>query len=168
MDYVKKLVKQSYKRFLFSSCLMLGVVSTMGAEELKDCLVVHMHSGATISYVLEERPIVTFSDTQMHIESAEVSDDHNVADVQMFTFEKSSSIGAVGAQEWRIIVKGELVLLEGLDSTVGVSLVDVQGRIVASAIVADDGSASLSLNKLETGVYVLSTTDGKSLKIFKK
>lgn len=168
MRNVKKSVAHLLKRAVIASSLALCTAPFAHAEELKDCLIVHMQGGSKISYVLEDTPVVSFAGENLHVEAAQVSNDHKLADVEKFTFEKSTSLSAVLANECRIIVKNGIVTLEGLTPSIEVRLSDMQGRMMASTKAGTDGIASLPLDNISTGVYIVSTTDGKSFKIFKK
>lgn len=138
------------------------------AEDLKDCLTVHLQSGSKATYVLEETPVVTFIGDNLHIESSTLSNDHKLNDVVKFTFDKTSGIEAVQAGDYRITVLAGIVRLEGFTPGANATVCDIQGRNMASAIVGANGDAEISLANLSNGIYILSTTDGKTLKIYKK
>lgn len=143
-------------------------IHTVSAKELKDYLVVHMQDGSTVSYVLEDAPTVTFGGTSMHIESPSVSDVYEVADVNTFTFEKLAGISTVKSGERRITIRNQQVILEGFTPTAEVRLADVQGHMISHTTVNADKAATLSIDSLTPGVYVIYTTDGKTFKLIKK
>lgn len=152
---------------LAASLAWLGTPAVQ-ADELKDCLIVHLQSGSKVSYVLEDTPVVTFEGDKLHVQAAAVSDDHKLADVARFTFDKASGLGEIAAGDWRITVKDNLVVLEGFTPGSSAGIADMQGRVVASARIGDTGAASISVTDLPAGVYVVSTTDGKTFKLYKK
>lgn len=148
--------------------MLCGTWPTATADELQDCLIVHMHSGAKVSYVLETTPKVTFVADKLHVETTALSDDHTLADVSKFTFDKLSSLGSVTAGECRITVIDATVTIEGIAPQAVVTLADMQGRTLASASADSTGMARLSLATAPDGVYLISVTDGRTFKIFKK
>lgn len=165
-------IKRSFSRFF--KCL--AVVSVMAwsaapqalAEELKDCLVVHKVGGAQVSYVLEDTPVVTFDAENMHIAANALTDDHKLAEVERFTFEKSSSLATVRPGDSRITVTDREVILEGFTPAASASITDMNGRVTQTVGIDGSGMAVLTIADLSTGVYIVSTTDGKTFKIIKK
>ncbi len=136
------------------------------AGELKDAVVVYMHDGSTAKYILEQTPIVTFVEDKLHVESSVVSCDHNLSDVDNFRFEQvDAAVESIAADEYRISVVDNTVLLQGFTPGSVASLTDIEGRTVARVTVGADGEASIALSNLATGVYIVSTTDGKTFKL---
>lgn len=165
-------ITKSFTRLVRGS-LLAGVIAWCGApalqaEELKDCLIVHMQNGNTVSYVLEDTPVVTFVGDKLHVEAAAVSDDHQLADVARFTFDKSTGLSEINAGDYRITVKDNQVMLQGFKAGAMATIADMQGRNVASTRISDSGEATMSMAELPAGVYIVSTTDGKTFKLYKK
>ena len=156
------------KRAGILSSLALFMAPLVQAEEFKDCLIVHLHGGSTVSYVLEDTPVVTFVGENLHVEANQLSDDHKLADVAKFTIDNVAALADVMANEYRITIQDNTVTIEGLTPNTGIQFADIQGRIIASCNADTDGNATLSLSHITAGVYIVSTTDGKSFKIFKK
>ena len=78
-------LKKSFSLLLRGSLLSASLAwfgpAALQADELKDCLIVHMQNGNKVSYVLEDTPVVTFEGDKLHVQAAAVSDDHILADV---------------------------------------------------------------------------------------
>lgn len=168
MRNLKKSVTHLLKRAGILSSLALCMTPVVQAEEFKDCLIVHLHGGSTVSYVLEDTPVVTFVGENLHVEADQLSDDHKLANVEKFTFDNVAALADVMANEYRITIQDNYVTIEGLTPNTGIQLADIQGRIIASCNADTEGNATLSLSHITAGVYIVSTTDGKSFKIFKK
>lgn len=164
--------RKSFSLLLRGSLLVASLAwfgaPAVQADELKDCLIVHLQSGNKVSYVLEDKPVVTFEGDKLHVQAAAVSDDHRLADVARFTFDKASGLGEIAAGDRRITVNDNIVLLEGFTPGSSASIADMQGRVLVSTRMGDTGSASISVTDLPVGVYVVSTTDGKTFKLYKK
>ena len=139
----------------------------MNAEETTtDCLVVHFKDGEKVYYVLADKPVVTFTADKLHIEAAEISDDHDLATVTKFTFEEHelSSVKELEAGASRITFINKTLTLEGFTPGAEIAIFDIRGvRVYADAIGAD-GVQSVSLASLAGGVYIV-TVDSKSFKI---
>lgn len=143
-------------------------IGHMQAEELKDCLVVHMVNGNSVSYVLEDTPKVTFVEDKLHIEATSISDDHLLANVDKFTFEKSTGVESITTNNLRITITNDYVTMEGATPGAIVNIVDIQGRLTLTTRVNDSGNVTMSLTDLSAGVYVVATSDGKTFKLLKK
>lgn len=163
--------KNSFSLLLRSSLVAASMAwAGMGlvqAEDLRDCLVVHMLDGKSVSYVLEDQPKVTFVEDKLHIEANAVSDDLVLADVAKFTFEKLSGVEEITAGNFRITVNNDLVRLEGGTPGAIVNIVDLQGRLNISTSLDEQGSVTILLADLSTGVYVVSTSDGVNFKLLR-
>lgn len=136
----------------------------------QNCLVVNLHNGQKVCYALSSTPTATFKGTELHIESESLSDDHDLATVSHFTFENCDPISVVDitAGDKIITVTDHAVTLQGFTPGAEVTLSDIQGRIYEHRIISADGSTTISIDQLTPGVYILATTDGKSLKLYKK
>ncbi len=148
---------------------MCYAVPSVMADELKDGLIVHLHNGKTVKYILEQTPVVTFVEDKLHIESTAVKDDHKLSDVDKFTFDKvSTSLEDLTAGDYLISVTDNRVLLQGFTPGSSVTLTDVQGRTVTRATVSTTGEATVDMAELVAGVYVVATADGKTFRVLKK
>lgn len=140
------------------------------AEE-KTMLVVILQGGQQQSYVLADRPKVTFDATNLYITNAAVEDSYEMSKVVKFVFEKgdATAITPVVAGENRItFVDGEHVVLEGLAPATSVSLLDLGGHLLGKTAADASGSASISLSSQPSGVYIVGVAGGKSYKILKR
>lgn len=156
------------RSILMGCVMMLSAALTAHADDLQDCLTVHMLNGSKVIYVLDDQPTVNFADGKLHVESNAVSDEHDMTDVAKFTFDKTSSATLIDAGDRLISVRGTTVRLEGFVPGTAVILTDMHGRNIASATVSIHGTASVSIADIPAGVYVVSTSEGKSFKLFKK
>lgn len=148
--------------------MVWSAVPQAAADDLKDCLIVHKHDGTRISYVLEDTPVVTFDAESMHIAAAAINDEHKIAEVEKFTFDKESALEAIRPGDYRITVTDREVLLEGFTPAATASITDMGGRVAQTVQIDTNGSATLTIAGYPTGVYIVSTTDGKTFKIIKK
>lgn len=154
-------------RHLALALTLAGIPASVLAVD--DTLVVTYKDNHTFSYVLADRPTVTFDATQMFIKSDIIDDSHALADVKTFTFSDVSAISEISADERRIVfTDASTVTLQGFTAGTKISVSDIAGRFVLTTVVANDGTATLNISQLIAGVYVVATTDGKSYKISKR
>ena len=150
---------------------LIAAVSLPSLAEEKTMLVVILQGGQQQSYVLADRPKVTFDATNLYITNAAVEDSYEMSKVVKFVFEKGDATGIapVVAGENRItFVDGENVVLEGLTPATGVSLFDISGHLLGKTSADATGSASVSLSGQSAGVYIVGVAGGKSYKILKR
>lgn len=164
---MKKVTQIIRKALVFALLAYMAVPMVFAAEE-KECLVVHLKDNSTVSYFLEDTPVVTYVGTDVHIESADLQANHAIADVVMLNFEMKEKIkDAVDKVECRITIENNMVIIEGLNAGIKVSLFDIQGRILRSLNVGADGVAEMNIDSLNAGIYVVATSDGRSFKVLK-
>lgn len=166
MRIIKTLI--SFFGCCLTACAMILCAVPASAQDEQDCLVVHMRDGGRVSYVLEETPVVTFVGNNLHVQTTAVSNDHEVAAVDKFTFEKVSSLNDVTVGECRISVVDGVVSIQGLEPSQEVSVADIRGRIVARVGADSMGVAVLSIRDMAQGVYIVTVADGKSFKLYQK
>lgn len=159
-----------WRRLVAATLLAVGAsLSAMAAEQ--NLLVLIFHDGHKQSYVLADRPKVTFEGSTLHVDASAVSDTYTVAEVNKFVFDKgdATAIAPVSAGETRLtLTDGVHATLEGLTPGTAVRVYDLSGHTFQSAAADADGKAHVSLSGLQGGVYVISTADGKSYKILKR
>lgn len=163
---MKKLTQFLQKMLLIAFSLCLAVPALF-AEEEKECLVVTLRDNSTVSYFLEDTPVVTYVGNNVHVEANAVSDDHPMADVVMFAFEMKSVGVSVEDTECRITVNDNIVRIQGLSAGIKVMLSDIQGRVIKVETIGASGEIVLPLDNLNAGVYVVATSEGRSFKVLK-
>lgn len=169
-----KISKHSLRQFLAKFFLLAVVVlpsalSAAAQSDVKEALVVYMTNSSKYTYILEAQPSVKFSDTELLINGPQISDTHNISDVERFTFEKVSSVSEIRDKyEIRITVTDNAVTISGLKPGTVVTAADIQGHIVASLRADADGAAAISTENFVPGVYIITSAGGHSFKFYKR
>lgn len=149
---------------LFIFILLPSVMSqSLWAEEL--ALVVLHADGNRSTFLLSERPEVTFSGDNCVFSSESATVTLARANITDFHFESAATgIGKVKGDErlFRIVGKGVAQLLNVPSSSVCVY--DLQGKMVQAGIAADGQHTTVSLEQLPEGVYVIRYA-GSAIKI---
>lgn len=157
------------KRTLVAA-LLCGASCLVTQAEEENILTLVFGDGTRLSYVLADRPKVTFDDTRLYVNASAVADDYDLSTVHKFLFGKGepTSIAAVSAGESRLTyVDGEHARLSGLKSGSKVSLFDASGSCLGVVRADAEGTADVSLAGCKSGVYVVSVDGGRSFKILK-
>ncbi len=151
--------------------VLLGCSCMLSFAEEQNILTLVFNDGHKQTYVLADKPKVTFDATTLYVKALEVVDEYAMSDVHKFTFDKGEpdAIAAVAADECRLTyVDGRTVSLEGLTAGCAVRLFDTAGCAVAAAKADAAGFAELSLDGRQAGVYVLHVEGGRSFKLVRK
>lgn len=137
------------------------------AQDLHEYLVVEQLNGVKTVYMLDEQPKVSFDDVTLKIECRELADEYPIDDVVRFTFDKLSMLSSVNEPVNVITVRGNDVKLAGFAPGLHVMISDIQGRVLFRTITDMQGETAFSIAGLGDGIYIVSTSGGKSFKIFK-
>ena len=146
-------------------CLMLGSMSTFAECQY---LTIEKKSGAKISFLLSDNPVITYDRACLIINGSQ-STSYYLSDVKKYYFsemnlnrvnnEKSEVFCSVSMDENAIRVQNVPVGIK-------VNLYNTNGVVVATSIVDYEGTASLTLPG-QKGVYVLSV-ENQSFKLIRK
>ena len=139
------------------------------ADDVATTLTVHITDGSQVTFLLSERPKVSFSDGCLIITSSEANSTYFLSDVSKFTFgeiETNSGIGHVQNDETSLSLEGGAIVVTGLKEGSTAKVYTIGGITIHSEKV-DGGTWTYSLSSLSSGVYIISI-NGKTFKIAKK
>ncbi len=122
-------------------------------------LLITFHDGTTASYVLSEKPRVTFGDGTLQIATSDASTEYARADVSRFTFIDATEAGISQPTADRIA-------FEYRDNTVRVSGAPIE-VYAADGTLVDKGFNTLSLANHSPGVYLVKV-NRQVIKVMKK
>lgn len=137
----------------------------------QNLLTIVFNDGQKQSYVLAEKPKVTFDASSLYVNATEVSDTYTLADVHKFVFEQGepAAIPEISADECRLtFIDGANILLQGHKAGSSVRVIDTAGHILLFTATDDAGCVNISIADFRVGVYIIATSDGKSYKIMKR
>ena len=149
--------------FLFLLCFGLSL-------QAETNLVVWKKDGSKVAFALTEKPIVTFSETSLMINTTTVSVSYDLEDMAKFTYEDSAEEGIRNIEndkESSFKFDGEMLLFPSLKARSKVAIHNLGGVLVFSRTIEVAGDYSFPLSHLDKGVYVVSV-DGLTYKIVKK
>lgn len=159
----------SVRRSVLAALLLGGSCLTSLAAE-HNFLTIIFNDGSMQSYVLSERPKVTFDTKSLFVKSPDVNDTYTLSDVHKFVFsdDDQTAIASVVKGECRVtFVDGSNVVVEGLNPGCAVRVFDISGKMLSGTVAGADGRASVSLEAQLSGVYVVGVEGGKSFKLVK-
>lgn len=136
--------------FLFSSLPLC-------AEDI-NALMIHFKSGKTMTLLLDEQPVTTFSGEDIVITTHMNQMTYNGADVQKYTYlyvdptaVKSVSTGSL------FTIKDNTISLNGLAAGAELSIYSADGILLSSSKTDSHGNATLNLPHQAGKVYVVKT-----------
>lgn len=147
--------KLAMKISLKTIALALGLAATANLYAEDVALILSLSDGKTATYVLSDKPVVTFDDDHIIFTSSEASASHLRAEVTDITFRDSQS-GLADFTNEENVMRYVNHTVEAPGQTIRVYSVD--GRLTAT------GNGSLSLDGLANGIYI-ATAGTQTLKI---
>ncbi|MBR5892183.1 MAG: hypothetical protein IKZ37_00885 [Bacteroidaceae bacterium] len=150
-------------RILFLFLLLISVgVSAQGRKTL----VVEMRDGSSASFMLVQKPTITFTGTLMSVVSASSSLEIERTDVKQYYFETVTTSVEEVVEEAQAVVSGNAVSISGLPANADVTVYAGNGVQVLSEK-AVDGCCKISLDTLPNALYIVNYNK-TSIKILKK
>ena len=131
-------------------------------------LAVCTKDGSKVLYALEEKPKITFTDTELVITTKSVEIAYALSDMNLLTYENGETTGITNLHDNADFkLDGNAIVFSKLKAKDIVSLYSINGTLVFKKTVTVDGEYAVSLNDIETGVYVVSV-NGLTYKFMKK
>lgn len=141
------------------------------AEELHEALVVQLINGKKDIFILDDAPVITYSDTECRISSSSFNTTYNMADIEKAVFEMAPQ-STTGVEEATIEMTVDLsdptkIVFAGLTPDEQVSLYSIDGLRIATISADPEGCAVIGLTELPKALYIINTKS-KSFSIYKR
>lgn len=136
----------------------------------QNTLTVHQKNGEQFSFGFEDKPVVTFTDTELIVTSTKTELRYELANVNKFTFDdvEDAVINIKSdASKASITLDEYAVSISGLEADAAIRLITSDGKLLQSYKADDDGAVTFSIAELPQGTYVI-TTESLNCKIIKK
>lgn len=165
----KPIVPSFLRGCLLAVILGLVICTPVAAAQVQEkALLVQKTSGERHYYLLASEPVITFSGNQCMIESSDFSSTYPMYEVEFAKFVD----GAAGIKEVETSIVVDLsdqmyAKIHGLTPGAAVSLYSLSGVMLRHETADEDGSVSVGLENLSSGVYII-TTKETTFKIYRK
>lgn len=164
------IMRLGFLLFLMPVALFFSSFLPVSAE---NALVVELKDGTTQYFFLADKPTITFEGTKLHINSTDFSEE--LTNISRFRFDPEADREAVSISSLQSDKKvraityldGKNLMLQGVDSVSDIKIFTTDGRMVSAKVNSDSSGASINLEDLPAGVYVI-RTNSQSFKISKK
>lgn len=131
-------------------------------------LAVCTKDGSKVLYALEEKPKITFTDTELVITTKGVEIVYALSDMNLLIYENGETTGITNLyDDASFKLDGNAIVFSKLKAKDIVSLYSINGTLVFKKMVSQDGEYAVSLNDIETGVYIIKV-NGLTYKFVKK
>lgn len=157
------------KRFLALLCLLLSLTSIMRADTGKS-LIVESKNGSTVSFLLADLPVLTFSNRSLVVTANNQSVSFEIDNVEKYYFKSAGTdIAGVSSQAGVRVSYTENgnVVVEGFNQPAQVKLFSVGGIEYTDHVSMSGDKADISLSSLPKGVYII-RVNNQQIKVYKK
>lgn len=137
--------------------LLILVSYTVNSQEVANTLVVRLLSGETNTFLLEERPQLTFDNTDLVITTSKYETRYALTEVERYFFKYDPT--GIDEQEHpsrqTINQKGNTVVIKGLKTDHTVDIFTPVGIKIATFHPDEKGGLTLSLDGFSQGIYII-------------
>lgn len=155
------------KRFLFIFTLLFAIMQVTA----QNTLTVHLKDGQKCSFGFDEKPVVTFTDSEIVVTSSGAEVRCQLSAIDKITFnDKTTAVDQIIKEEARnasITLDEYIVYLTCAKPDITVRLVASDGKVLQSFTTDSEGSVEFSIADLPEGVYIVSA-QSINIKILKK
>lgn len=154
------------KRLIFLLFVALFVCPVFA----QNTLTVHQKDGQQFSFGFEEKPLVTFTETELVVKTSKVELRYELSNISKFTFDEKEiydSVFPVVDNKASITLDEYIVCISGAKADIVVRLIASSGHTLNSYKTGSDGSVTFSISELQKGTYIISS-ESLTCKILKK
>lgn len=146
-------------------CLQLNVLANKNTPTVE----VWTKSGERIAYSLSEHPVITYSGMDLVLTTTHLTVNYPLAELHKFTFgTEATAIEPIPILfDGQIRISGEMLILSGFSPSKQVLIYSIEGQKVLDTTISSDGSITIDIKSLTTGIYVVKA-GGITHKIIKK
>lgn len=135
---------------------LTGISLSGWAEGQMSTLDVWTKSGERITYYLSEHPVAAYSGSDLVLKTDELTVNYPLSELHKFTFgTEATSVDTLPLPDGRIQMLKGMLCLSGFRVGEMVSIYSIGGQNVQSVTVGLDGTATLFIQSLATGIYVV-------------
>lgn len=149
---------------LFALVLALAG-AVMGLRAESTALVVDLADGSTAKFLLSDRPVISYTATDMVVTAPEGKFSYTRGDVARITFaESTQGIADAAASALNFALEGSKLTIFGA-TPAEVKAYDLAGRQISPAVSAEGEATVLDFSSCGSATYVISIANHPSLKI---
>ena len=145
------------KRLFFLTVMLIAFLTATFAGNESNTLIINQKNGGKIVLALEKKPVITFQgETLMITATGSSSYSISMADVQSYTFDDTSTdIASLKVAGNLPVIRNGHVIFQKMNQGQTVDIYSVDGKMLSSIKVCDNGLADLDLSTLPKGVIII-------------
>ena len=136
-------------------------------------LVIELNNSNKHSYSLEDKPVISFDNDKLIIETDKIELDYLIDDIAKYYFSEEDE---TGVEDIKYDVNNihftytnpDFLLIEGVTGYENVQVYEISGRVRPVDILKSDNCIKVELNTLQNGLYIINVDNKHSFKIIRK
>ena len=139
--------------------LLFSAVMLMSSVFAQNTLTIYQKDGQQFSFGFEDKPVITYTDTDLVLKTTKTEVQYPLADVIKFTF-KDAETAVAPIKEGRaaqLELKNYTVSITDAKAGINVTVIGSDGKAVGSYKTDSDGSATFSIADLPQGLYIINS-----------
>lgn len=156
-----------FMKRLSLSCFYIFITFPLLAQ---NTLTVHQKDGQEFSFGFEEKPLVTFTETELVVKTSKVELRYELSKFSKFTFDEKEiddTVMPVINYKASITLDEYIVYISGAKADIVVRLIASNGQTLNTYKTDSDGSVKFSISELLKGTYIIAS-ESLTCKIIKK
>ena len=136
----------------------------------QNTLTVHQKDGQEFSFGFEEKPLVTFTETELVVKTSKVELRYELSKFSKFTFDEKEvddAVNLITENKASITLDEYTVCITGAKADIVVHLIASSGQTLKTYKTDSDGSVTFSISELPEGTYIIAS-ESLTCKIIKK
>lgn len=159
------------KKLLFIVVLLVMGCIHVGAQDMVPGIIIELSSGKNVEFRLTDNPKIVFDGQTIKLTADGINVEYTPTDFVKLTpgevQNNASGITELMSHPENIAVKDGYVCLNGFKSSDVVSIFSVDGGLVATYQIPQNGSISIPISTLPSGISVIKSNN-QSIKIIKR
>lgn len=154
------------KRILALLCTVLMAVSAFA----QNTLTIHQKDGQQFSFGFEDKPVITYTDTDLVLKTTKTEVMYPLASLSKFTLTDVEDAVISIKQDGntaKLELDSYMVSITGAKAGIAVTLIGPDGKTLGTYKTDSDGSVTISIADLPQGLYIISS-ENLTCKIQKK
>lgn len=149
---------------------LLGAVFLTAPVFSQNFLTIQQKDGQEFSFGFEDKPVITYTDTDLVLETTKTDVQYPLASLSKFTFtDLATEVNdiRVDIQNPTIVIDDYEISITGAKAGINVSLIATDGKTIGTYKTDQDGSVSFSIADLSLGIYIIKS-ENLTFKVLKK
>ena len=159
--------KTMFMKRLFLCFLVALLVCPVFSQ---NTLTIHQKDGQQFSFGLEDKPLITYTETDLVLKTTKTELQYPLSKLSKFTFtDIDDAVISIkdDANSAKLVLDNYVVNITGAKPGISVSVIGTDGKSLASYKTDDNGSITFSIAELPEGTYIIKS-EALTCKILKK